>query len=409
MPAKTPTESPADDKAADEAASAGAESPTEKTGAGRSWWPAVRTGVAVWSASYLAWAVVTLFTQFGRPPGKPVGVVDLIRTSWWQYDAKIFTRIAQDGYATNPVDPAFFPLYPMLVRAADLVLPLGPKFTPVFVAAAAMLAMYVLLYRLAEVEFGRFVAIRASWALAAWPVAFFLGIGYNESLFIALMIGAIYAMRRGHWWVAGVIGGLASATRSVGLVMAVAFAYEYLRQHGFRWRWNVLAIALVPSGLIAYMGYLWWRLGDPLIFMSAQAPWGRELSAPWTGFVKVAKVLTTQPLAENSTLHNLFDLITVLAMIVLLTLCFVGPWKMRRDQWVMPLLGVALLLFTISFPAGAHRNQALMSAPRFALEIFPAFLLLGHLKQLPVQIYAVVALMLQGVMLAHMSGGGWVG
>ncbi len=63
---------------------------------------------------------------------------------------------------------------------------------------------------------------------------------------------------------------------------------------------------------------------------------------------------------------------------------------MRRDQWVLPLLGVALLLFTISFPAGAHRNQALMSAPRFALEIFPAFFLLGHLKAMPVQIYAML-------------------
>ncbi len=62
-------------------------------------------------------------------------------------------------------------------------------------------------------------------------------------------------------------------------------------------------------------------------------------------------MLATQPLAENSTLHNLLDLLAVIFMIVLLTLCFVGPWRMRRDQWVMPLLGVALLLFTISFPA----------------------------------------------------------
>ncbi|GAB7040681.1 MULTISPECIES: mannosyltransferase family protein [Catenuloplanes] len=421
MPAETPTQrtaengekagtpkagTPTSDTATPPAARPAA--PTAPEGPGQSWWPAIRIGGAVWASSYLAWITVTLFTQYGRPHGNPIGFVDLLRGGWWRYDAMVFTRLAENGYGTHPVDPAFFPLYPMLVRGADMLLPGGAKFTAIGVAAVAMFAMYTLLYRLTEVEFSPAVAVRTCWAMAAWPVAFFLGIGYNASLFIALMLGAVYAMRRGHWWVAGVLGGFASATRSVGVLLAIAFAYEYLRQNGFRWRWNVLAVGLMPGGLVAYAGWLWWRFGDPLLFLEAQKPWGRELDWPWAGIVDAAEVVATAPLAQNGTLHNLLDLAAVLALIGLLTLCFAGPWRMRRDQWMLPLLGIALLLFAISFPAGENRNQSLMSAPRFALEVFPAFIILGHLK-LPTQVYATVALMLQGVLLAHFTAGGWVG
>ncbi|MDR7279487.1 mannosyltransferase family protein [Catenuloplanes atrovinosus] len=406
MPAETPTKSPADGEKAG-AAQAEKTSAAQPTAPGRSWWPAILVGGAVWAASYLAWVVVTLFSQYSRPRENPISVIDLMR-GWWRYDATVFTRIAEHGYDTQPSDPAFFPLYSLLIRGADLVLPGGAKFVAIVVSAAAMFAMYTLLYRLTEVEFGPAVAVRTCWAMAAWPVAFFLGVGYNGSLFIALMLGTVYALRRGHWWVAGVLGAFATATRSVGVLLALAFAYEYLRRHGFRWRWNVLAAGLMPTGLLAFMGYLWWRFGDPLLFLEAQKPWGRELDWPWVGIVRAVELISSRPLVENGALHSLLDLASVLAMLLLLTLCFAGPWRMRRDQYVLPLLGVALLLFAISFPAGPHRNQPLMSAPRFALEVFPAFMLLGHLR-IPAHIYATAALMLQGLLFAHFTRGGWVG
>ena len=45
----------------------------------------------------------------------------------------------------------------------------------------------------------------------------------------------------------------------------------------------------MPAGLALYMAYLWWAFGDPLLFGSAQAYWGRELTLPtsaiWRGAV----------------------------------------------------------------------------------------------------------------------------
>jgi hypothetical protein len=93
-------------------------------------------------------------------------------------------------------------------------------------------------------------------------------------------------MRRGHWWYAGALAGLASATRQAGVLLALAFAVEYLRQRDWkleRIRWDAAAIAVVPTGVIAFMIYSWQALGDPLRFMHIQVFWGRDLSLPWIG------------------------------------------------------------------------------------------------------------------------------
>ena len=44
-------------------------------------------------------------------------------------------------------------------------------------------------------------------------------------------------------------------------------------------------MALVPTGLLGYMAFLWARFGDPLIFAQAQTDyWGRELTNPLVTF-----------------------------------------------------------------------------------------------------------------------------
>jgi hypothetical protein len=47
-----------------------------------------------------------------------------------------------------------------------------------------------------------------------------------------------------------------------------------------RYGWRGAYLALVPGGLIAYMGYLWARFGDPLLFYTAQEYWNRRHTGP---------------------------------------------------------------------------------------------------------------------------------
>ncbi|WP_327008624.1 hypothetical protein OHA72_16060 [Dactylosporangium sp. NBC_01737] len=218
------------------------------------------------------------------------------------------------------------------------------------VANLAMLAALILLYRLTDLEFDRATAGRTTFYLIAFPTGFYLTAAYNEGLFIALLVACVYCLRRGHWWWAGSAGALAAATRSAGILLLLAFAYEYIRTHGR------------TSG----------AFGD----------------------VRV---------------HNLLELGTVLLLATLTVLMFTGPWQVRRDQLVLPLLGAGLLLFMVSFPSRLTDDvpYPLLPASRIGLEIFPAFMLLGSRATIDRTALALF-LTVQGILVARFLHAGWV-
>ncbi|WP_344616789.1 mannosyltransferase family protein [Dactylosporangium salmoneum] len=430
-----------------------------------------------------------------------------------QYDSPWFIAIAQHGYQpTADASPAaFFPLYPVLIR---LVTPLclGHSWAAaLLVANAALLVALVLLFRLAEHEMDRAAAGRTVFYLVAFPTGFFLTAAYNEGLFIALLVAAVYCLRREHWWRAGALGALAATARSAGILLVLAFAFEYVRAHDllrprawfrsqsyFRTRayvrarhlvsrpsyvgahaaparqkmpinpffaaigaarkggaidrdrkthadWPVnadrgaqaagprqqraagagpsrrtrrpgghrgaLAILLIPAGLGAVMAADWHAYRDPLAFSHTQAThWGRHPAWPWQAPIAAAR----HPGAWFTEIwaHNLLELATVTLLGVLLVLALAGPWRLRRDQMLFPLLGAALLVFMISFPSRYTHDipYPLLSTSRIGLEIFPAFLMLGRIGGRPWLDRALLAAFLgtQGVLAAHFLHSGWV-
>jgi Gpi18-like mannosyltransferase len=134
-------------------------------------------------------------------------------------------------------------------------------------------------YRIASDGWGEGTARGAVLALAFFP-AFFLNAAYTESVFLALSAGSVWALRvRRNLLLACVMAGLASATRNVGVFLLVPSMMEWIEgrdRHG----WRGAYLALVPSGLLAYMGYLWARFGDAFLFYSAQEYWGRRATGP---------------------------------------------------------------------------------------------------------------------------------
>ena len=59
-------------------------------------------------------------------------------------------------------------------------------------------------------------------------MAFFFSAVYSESLYLALSVGLFVCARRGRWMWVGVLGALAGATRSTGLVLALPALMIYL-------------------------------------------------------------------------------------------------------------------------------------------------------------------------------------
>jgi hypothetical protein len=319
---------------------------------------------------------------------------------WSHWDGEHYVALAMGGYLQPPdnVSPAFFPLYPLLMRSfAELFGgPLSQSALSVWGPLLSLLflpfALYFV-YHIALDGWGQRVAEGSVLALAFFPTTFFLNAAYTESLFLALSAGSVWAMRvRKDLLLACILGGFAAATRNVGIFLVAPLMYEWVRGGGLEEgneRWRGIYLALVPSGLVAYMGYLWIRFGDPLLFYSAQQNWGRQATGPlatagraWKSAAEGAGRLLDPGLWAHPSLGNLADHLAgannlynlcffVFAVVVLLA----G----LRD---LP-LSLSIYGFLLVAPATLFGTpeSPLMGTPRYVLVAFPIFIVLGLLSR----------------------------
>jgi hypothetical protein len=299
-----------------------------------------------------------------------------------RWDSVWYLGIAHSGY--DGASTAFFPLYPLLVRAfAAGGSPAALLVSAYFVSLASLLGALFLMHRLVALELGSpAVARTAVLMLAVFPGALWFGAPYSESLFLLLSVGAFYAARTGRWWVAGALAALAAATRSAGLVLVVPLGILWWQSRPRRAR-NLGWIALAPLGLAAYSLYLASTVGDGFAYLHLQDVWYRSFAGPFGGVVDgaVAAWDGLRQLVSGSRTHVYFtaaggDPIAVawhnLELFGFLLLAVVGVVGVVRR--LPPAYGayvVAALALPLSFPVGP---QPLMSLPRFLAVLFPLFM-----------------------------------
>lgn len=137
----------------------------------------------------------------------------------------------------------------------------------------------VYLYKLAAWELGVGAARRAVLFLSIFPYAFFFGGIMTESLFFLTTAAGLWYIRRHHWWLAGVIGILASMTRMHGILLIGAAAAELVEDRGyFDWKeiFRRLPALLLPVlGTLIYLLLNWQVGGDPFTFTVMQEHWSQ--------------------------------------------------------------------------------------------------------------------------------------
>ena len=292
-----------------------------------------------------------------------------------RWDSVWLLSVATDGYGYEARRTAFFPLYPLLTGlAGDLVG--SPLAAGILVSLVALLVSLMLIHRLAELELGPREAAAAVWLLALFPASVYLSAVYSESLFLALTLGAVLAARTGLWPLAGALGGLATATRSVGILLLVLLFGLWLdRRAGSRRRLADLPwLALVPLGLLAYALWLEHAGFGAFSFLEVQASWGRATAWPWTGIADgvvagsegLGTLVTSgaAPLAA----HNLM----LLCWLLLGVAGVAGA--LRVLPWAYGLYMGLILLAALSSPVDW---QPLLSLPRVMVVCFPLFLWLA--------------------------------
>lgn len=374
--------------------------------------------LAVALVSRLAVLVVGyVVTGRRRVDGAPLhwSFVSRLTREWAAKDGGSFIAIARGGY-WRPHSAAFFPLYPLALRGVAVLTGGDYALAGVLLSLACYAAAMVLLYRLTAAEFDTHTAALAVVFISVFPTALCFGLVYSESLFLLLTVAAFVFARRGHWAAAGVAGMLAVATRSSGLALLPALLLLYGRQQGWSWRSVSLRwprdlrlgwLALVPVGLLAFMAYLWWRLGDPLAFSVAERFWGRSLALPTADIVHgyraavaayhtlrahrggLRPLLLPRPGGHDPVLA-LFGFATLLFAVA----CVVAGWRRLAPAYTV--FAIASLLVPLCFPTRLH---PLYSFPRFTMVIFPLFMALAYAtRKRPVLAWVLIACSFMGML-----------
>ncbi|HTI15741.1 MAG TPA: hypothetical protein VL461_14455 [Dictyobacter sp.] len=324
---------------------------------------------------------LTLFNHYLHGPTTLKGTsFQFYVDSWIQWDAKSYIRIAHFGYSQVSSDVAFFPVYPAAIRVLELVLGTYVG-SGMLITNVTFLGSLFIIYHLAlDTTGNQQIANRSLIYLSIFPTAFYTFTTYNESTFIFFTAGMFLAINRRKWWLAGLLGAIASATRTDGVLLALPYLWEWWIKRDKSTALitkasilRLLPICIIPVGLILYCIYDWHVTGNPLEFAKVQAQWGRHTTAPWVGIVNALdEIFVKQPFGSFYEIHDLLDLSMTIGFIVLTVL----GWRSLPKSY--SIWSISIFLLVLMAPSVVM--DPLVSNQRFVLELFPAFITLAILS-----------------------------
>ena len=295
-------------------------------------------------------------------------------TAWERADALWFLKIASSGYDEGDGSPAFFPMFPVLVRGVGLLTGGSWLLAGFVVSNAALLVALVVLHRLTSEELGERTARRTVVYLCVFPTAFFLFSPFSEPVFLAFVVGALYAARHRAWPLAAALGAGAALTRQVGIVLCVVLAaeavhqlVEYRRAQRLSWRpvvGRALACAGPAVGTLSYLAYWQVRAGDWHVPFDAQATgWSRDVTFPPVTLWRTLDV-GTQYLGVYPGGYFTVDLLLLLVALA------AAVWVALRTRAVFGTYAWLSLFFPLVF---VFAGRPLMAVPRYLVVVFPLF------------------------------------
>jgi hypothetical protein len=218
-------------------------------------------------------------------------------------DGTWYRSVARSGYvvvAGHTSDPAFFPLYPILLRGVHaLGVPwdvVGPLLSNV-----AFLVGLGLFYLLTRELFEANLARRAATYLAIFPLGYVFSMAYPESVVLVLIVAAPLAALRRRWWLAAFCAAAATLGRPEALFIALplaGIAWKQQRSLSTAQGGAALTAVLAPfAALASYSFYLDTILDDPLAWSHAQHGWGRQFRITGVphAFVHLSAALAHDP------------------------------------------------------------------------------------------------------------------
>jgi Gpi18-like mannosyltransferase len=317
------------------------------------------------------------------PPSAPIiGWLERAFVSpWMRWDAFWYQRIVSQGYSATDGTAQFHPLYPWLAKPLTSI-GISPAISLIIISSLSGIALYYFFIKLAKFDLPPDGSSFALILLAFAPPAFVLFAPYAEALFLLAAVLCMIFLRQKLWWMAGLMGGLATLTRQQGLFLAIPMAWELWEYAGYKpdnvikhWKaW--LALVLIPMGMLLWIAYRAIILNDvqsnatnfqDFIYSIVISPSASKVVLiqqfiwPWQAIRNSLVVLTTKP--------DIDIWVNLIAAGIFLLLLVIS-WKSMRLSYRLYSLTIALVSF--SYYTGPIHPY--MGLPRHLLLAFPIFI-----------------------------------
>lgn len=324
--------------------------------------------------------------------------------------------IVRDGYSYDPTKQslvAFFPAYPLIVRAVSQASGLSTEAALLTVSNAFLAVSFVLLAHYARSSSETDDSSCLGWTLLSFgliPTSFFFRMAIAESTAILCFLLVLIGIRRS--WpllVLALLAGLASGTRPVGVAASGALIwYAATLPATGHWQRIARTLIVVPIacwGLLAYMYFQHIQFGNAFAFAQTQEHWG--LVPPGqTWQAKAWALATLQPfwgpltspaarLGDNNGMFGLqFGNPIIFAFMAL-----VLTWGARKKWLNGPEIVLGGLLLAIPYVTRAYEMH-MGSHARFAALVVVNYPVIGRLLASWPPAVSAAALCLSGTLMA---------
>ena len=324
---------------------------------------------------------------------------------WLRWDAAHYVRIAEKGYHGDSIDPTlerfisrFPPLYPLAIRMVSSLTGISAFHSGLLISFFATVVASCLLYYLVLFDSNnKITALYSVLFLNLFPTRYFLATSYAEALFIALLAGYLYVIRkRGNFLFAGLLGALLVSTRSAGLLIYPlhfysAVKYNFHKGERVRTLFSLLLVGLPFISCSLYNKY-WLAMPGYLDQQPDQQNQPLQfLSYPFEETITTLARLFTD--SNQWTDHSFMStlgwnhLFLALSVIILVA-------GMRR-------LAVEYRIYAVSYIGLLSMFYWAISMARFLLVLLPLFMVLAAI---PSHFIRIMLLLGSGTMLFYFSG-----
>ncbi len=324
-----------------------------------------------------------------------------------QFDGIFYLRIARDGY--SQFEQAFFPLYPMLIKALSPIFAGNTLIGSLLIANLSFLVGLVVFRKYLQLilpanqrKHIAFIIL----TLLLFPTSFFFGSSYTEGLFFLLVISTFYFLHKKNYWLVALLAFLASLTRFIGVFLFIPILISLLQISNFKLQIQRKYLALTAApflGLGTYIYYLWSTTGDPFAFFTSQSAFGAGRSTELILLPQVIyRYLNILFTADWNLLYFVATL-ELLTFLLVFTVLIIQLRELLRSK-NKNLLG--LNLFSLANLLIPTLTGTLLSIPRFSLLSLSFFIYIGLLKNTKTKAFlclvfllihvALVALFIQG-------------